>query len=233
MVDVLPEHSLSVEASRWVIGELDVTLWSIDSATIETEAALENFSAEEKSRAESYRFPADRRRYISSHMYLRRQLAARLGCAASQVEFGASVGGKPCLGGRWADAPWCFSLSRSAGLAAVAISHAREVGVDIEAVRPIPNIDDLAQRCMSDSELAEYRAGPPDRALGGFFQLWTCKEAVLKAAGFGLRRDPHSIHVGFAVDHAPSLIDIGDIRWRILTAEPVDGYRAAVAIEAQ
>jgi hypothetical protein len=52
MVDVLPEHSLSAEASRWVIGETEITLWSIDSPTIETEAALENLSAEEKGRAE-------------------------------------------------------------------------------------------------------------------------------------------------------------------------------------
>lgn len=226
-------HSLSAETSRWTIDEVEITIWSIDSPAVDTEGALRILSTEERSRAERYRFAADRRRYLSSHLCLRRQLADRLGCDASQVEFGFGAGGKPCLGGRWAETPWRFSLSRSAGLAAVAISRAKEVGVDIEAVRPIPNLEELAERCMSESELAEHRAGPPDRALGDFFQLWTCKEAALKAAGVGLRLDPRSIHVGFAAEPAFPLVEIGDIRWRILTAGPLDGYRAAVAVDAR
>ena len=233
MDDVLPEPSLSAEANRWVIGQAEITLWAIDSPAIDTEAALENLSAEERNRAERYRFPADRRRYIGSHECLRRQLAARLGCTPAQVEFGAGVRGKPCLGGRWAATPWRFSLSRSAGLAAVAISATGEVGVDIEAVRPISNLEELAGRCMSDSELAEYRAGPPDRALEFFFHLWTCKEAVLKAAGVGLSLDPRSIHIGFAEDPARPPIDIDGTRWRIYTAGPLDGYRAAVAVAGE
>ncbi len=230
---MLSEHSLSAEANRWMIGEVEITVWSIDTPPIDTEAAVENLSAEERSRAERYRFPADRRRYISSHVYLRQQLAARLGCCPSQVEFDAGVQGKPCLGGRWAQAPWRFSLSRSAGLAAIAISPTSEVGVDIEAVRPIPNLEELARRCLSGLELAEYRAAPPDRAVGNFFRLWTCKEAVLKAAGVGLRLDPRSIHIGFVEDGARPPIDVDDIRWRIYTAGPLDGYHAAVAVEDQ
>lgn len=233
MVDVPPEPSLSAAASRWVIDEIEVTLWSIDSPTIDTETAAETLSVEERVQAEGYRFSADRLRYINSHMFLRRELAARLGCAPAQVEFGSGVEGKPCLGGRWADAPWHFSLSRSGVLAAVAISRSREVGVDIEEIRPIPNIDELVRRCLSDLELAEYRAVGLDRGLGDFFQLWTYKEAVLKAAGVGLRVDPRTIHIGLNVDPVLPLINIRDIRWQILSAGPVEGYRTAVAAEAR
>lgn len=233
MVDVLSKPSFSAEANRWVIGQAEVTLWSIDSPAIDVEAALENLSREERSRADRYRFPADRRRYIGSHECLRRQLAARLGCAPSQVEFNASAQGKPRLGGRWADAPWRFSLSRSSGMAAIAISETGEVGVDLEAIRPISNLEELAERCLSDPELAEYRAEAPDRALVSFFQLWTCKEAVLKAAGVGLSIDPRSIDIGFAEDPDREPIDLEDIRWRIHRAGPLDGYRAAFAVEGE
>ena len=233
IVDVPPEHSLSAEASRWVIDGIEVTFWPIDSPGIDANAALENLSAEEMGRADRYLFPADRRRCVRSHLHLRRELAARLGCAASHVEFGASSVGKPCLAGRWADAPLCFNLSRSAGLAAVAVSEDREVGVDIEAVRPIPNNDELVQRCLSYSELAEYRAEPSERSLDDFFQQWTRKEAALKAAGVGLRCDPRSLHVGLAAERVPLLLDIGDSRWRIHAVGTMDGYRAAAAIEVR
>src|SRR5207248_9208731 len=71
-------------------------------------------------------------------------------------------------------------------VAVYALSSRREVGVDVEAVRTLPDADDVAARWFSPREYATYRAlEPGDRALG-FFQCWTRKEAFIKALGDGL-----------------------------------------------
>lgn len=95
-----------------------------------------------------------------------------------------------------------ISLATRSGLVAVALAHA-PVGVDVEQI-------DLAARlplaALHPGEQAMLEALPsPARPLT-FAQLWSAKEAYVKALGTGFRRAPESFEVqlagldGFAVD---------------------------------
>jgi 4'-phosphopantetheinyl transferase len=141
---------------------------------------------EERQRAKGLRLERDRRRFVATRGQLRRVLASRLGISPSDVELEYGRLGKPHLSHRMPGRDLHFSVSRSGDVAVVALSTRQEVGVDIEAVLPVPEADEIAALCFSASEYGSYSAlGPKDR-LEGFLGRWTRLEAVSKALGCGL-----------------------------------------------
>lgn len=76
-----------------------------------------------------------------------------------------------------------FNLSHSHELLLSAVSRQRRVGVDVERVRPLPAIDRMAGRVMSDAEAAAWRLLPTEEKLPVFFSTWTRKEALVKGQG--------------------------------------------------
>jgi 4'-phosphopantetheinyl transferase len=81
-----------------------------------------------------------------------------------------------------------FSVSRSEGVAVIALSKFRDVGVDIEAVRRVPEADDIAALCFAPPEYDSYRALCEEEKPEGFLIRWTRMEAIAKALGCGLGR---------------------------------------------
>src|SRR5207253_10188751 len=79
-----------------------------------------------------------------------------------------------------------FNVAHSHGLALVAVARGRELGVDLERVRPLPAAEAIARRFFSARERAVLDALPLRRRLDAFLSLWTRKEAFLKATGGGL-----------------------------------------------
>lgn len=77
------------------------------------------------------------------------------------------------------------SVSHTEGAAAVALSELAPVGVDVEAVRPLPAIA-LARRWLPAAEAEWIAALPEHRRAVAFLRLWTVKEAIGKAHGRGL-----------------------------------------------
>src|SRR5438477_609032 len=112
----------------------------------------------------------------------------------------------------------------------------RDVGVDVEAVRTLPDADDVAARWFSPREYATYRAlEPGDRALG-FFQCWTRKEAFIKALGDGLFHPLDRFDVSLAPGEPAQILRVADVpgdrcRWRLEGFSPVPGFVAAVVTE--
>lgn len=79
-----------------------------------------------------------------------------------------------------------ISFSHAPGVAVLALTARAPVGVDVEALRPLPALA-LARRWLTESETAWLGALPADRRVAGFLRLWTQKEAIGKARGRGLR----------------------------------------------
>jgi 4'-phosphopantetheinyl transferase len=141
---------------------------------------------EERRRAQGLRLERDRRRFVATRGQLRRVLASKLEISPSDVELEYGRLGKPRLSHRMPRRNLRFSVSRSEDVAAIAVSTRQELGVDIEAVLPVPEADEIASLSLSPSEFGSYAAlGPQDR-LEGFLLRWTRLEAVSKALGCGL-----------------------------------------------
>ena len=94
----------------------------------------------------------------------------------------------------------------------MALGNARAIGLDIEQVRPIDWQPMLSMIC-SDAERDQMLAltdASPDRALSVFFELWTVKEAILKASGKGLGGGAKTVPVPVASlgQTAPTLREV-------------------------
>ena len=190
-------------------------------------------SVGELGRAGRFRSPVDRLRYLESRWWLRSVVGAYLGVDARSVEFGISARGKP-----WLASPavgWLhFNISHSQDRLAVAVANSCEVGVDVEMVPDDPREIRDAIAVLNPAEL-ETLAGcatDPQRALC-FYQLWTRREAVLKASGVGLgkpvREDSADATAGAA--RAPSNARVADPGGTVSVAqlEFGSGFVGAVA----
>jgi 4'-phosphopantetheinyl transferase len=133
-------------------------------------AAWLDLSPEEQDRASRFRFERDRRRFIVARARLRQLLAERLGSTPRSIQLAYGKHGKPTLAGLFASSGWQFNLSRRDELALYAFSRAGEVGVDVEALHPLP----------------DYMKTSADQRSLAFFRFWTRKEALAKALGVGL-----------------------------------------------
>ncbi|UZQ54909.1 4'-phosphopantetheinyl transferase superfamily protein [Trichothermofontia sichuanensis B231] len=158
-------------------------------------------ATQEQQRAHQFVQAIDRQRFIISHGTLRQILGEYLGIPPEQVPLQATALGKPYVAGM----PIAFNLSHAGQWAAIAVTTGMPVGIDIEAFRPIANLVSLGRHVFSPAERAAFTAIPAADQLSAFFQLWTRKEALLKAIGQGLHLPPTRVNLGFTVE--PQVID--------------------------
>jgi 4'-phosphopantetheinyl transferase len=196
----------------------------------------ETLSPDEQARAERFHASVDRAHYLAARGTLRAILAQYLGTPAAALRFCANAQGKPALLPSGGIEDLRFNVSHSHGLALFAFALRREVGVDLEEVRPSGKENKLAERFFSPQEVAALRALPASSQAEAFFHCWTRKEAYVKARGTGLSIDLSS----FAVSLAPgelinlpvsSASDPEAARWSIRALSPGSGYAGAVAAE--
>ncbi|WP_406125290.1 4'-phosphopantetheinyl transferase superfamily protein [Streptomyces canus] len=160
-----------------------VDVWTVPldrpPATVATLSRI--LSEREAERADRCRFKNDRRRFIVAHGALRLILAGCLDVPPEELRLQRGRHGKPRLAG---SSDLRFSLSHSGELALVAVTRHREVGVDVDRLRPGLPVEPFTERFFpaSDARFVAAAAGPTERA-ARFLRLWTRKEAVVKAAG--------------------------------------------------
>jgi 4'-phosphopantetheinyl transferase len=191
----------------------DVHLWRVPlGETREQWAAF--LSPEESARASRFHFAHDRERFITGRAALRMILARYLGTAPGELQFAIGAHGKPELAGTCESLR--FNLSHSGELMLLAITQAREIGIDLEQIRGGVPYEDLAERYFPDEEARSLRLLPEPEKITRFYELWTATEAQLKASGLGLA-------------NGTSIMEPN--RWSLLSLTPAADYRAALAVE--
>ena len=96
-----------------------------------------------------------------------------------------------------------FSISRSTGIVAMAGCESARVGVDIETIAALPELEMLAMQNLHPDELHIWRAIPRKDRTIAYYQLWVVKEAFAKALGVGLSQPPSSISSTHALTGLP------------------------------
>jgi 4'-phosphopantetheinyl transferase len=192
-------------------------------------------AADERTRAEAFRMPGDRDRFVVGRGVLRTVLGGYLRREPAQLHFACDTHGKPTLVGTAAAGRLRFNVSHSEGLVLVAVASDADVGVDVQWIRPELSWDKIAGRFFSPVEAAALRALPPETAREAFFACWTRKEAYVKARGEGLQRSferftvsvmPGETHVALREDGDPDVAS----SWSLQTLEVGRGYAAALAV---
>ncbi len=138
--------------------------------------------------------PELRRRALVARAALRAILSGYAGQPAPTLSFIHGLYGKPRLDDD-VSASVAFNVSHSHERAVVAITKSVEVGVDVEHLRPLRQIEALAERYLATEERETLLARPEAEWSEGFVRLWVCKEAVVKAMGLGLQFRPDRFEV--------------------------------------
>jgi 4'-phosphopantetheinyl transferase len=201
-------------------------------ASAATVAALAEFlSPAERARALRFRFSHLTRRFVVGRAALRALLAAKLGTHPAEVVFEEGHAGKLHLRGRGLE----FNVSHSDELAIYGIGRGAAIGVDVERIRAIPDLDAVAQRTFAPAEWSVLASLPAEERTRGFFNCWTRKEAYVKATGDGLLAPLHDFEVTLRPGEPAALRHVGGdaaeaARWSLLHLELEPDFVAAVAV---
>jgi 4'-phosphopantetheinyl transferase len=160
----------------------EVFVWAVDLARppVEPDELFRRLTPNEQARALRYRVSRAREQFVIGRGLLRGLLADYLGMTPVAVPLDYLPSGKPVLSG--GISPLHFNVTHTDGLLVLAAGRHR-VGVDVERIRPLADADGLVERYFSPAEGAAFRALPEWHRPTAFFRGWTCKEAVIKAAG--------------------------------------------------
>ena len=175
-----PPNDLKLTANQVDIWQADLNL----SAQQLTQCQL-ILSADEQQRAERFRFEKDRNQYIAARGILRTLLGQYLDVNPEALKFSYSDKGKPSLSTPNLTQSIQFNLSHSHQKALYSITLNRQIGIDLEYIRTLEVLP-LAKRFFSQQEFIQLHQTPAEARQQLFFQLWTVKEAYLKATGEGL-----------------------------------------------
>jgi 4'-phosphopantetheinyl transferase len=218
------------------LGANRVDLWRV-ALNVEPacQAALGDLlSSQETQQACRFQFERDRRRYLVAHAALRTILSRYLGCDPHAVHYQVSSYGKPSLKGH---AGLHFNLAHSHELALIAVTALGEIGVDVEHIRALDGIDQLARVCFSEQEYQQFHALPNLEGQHAFFHCWARKEAYIKALGEGLSHPLQQFSVALLPTQSARMLSIDGsseeaAQWTLQSVDLGAEYTAAFAVRA-
>ena len=204
-----------------------VDIWEsfLDDPSLPAQAAI--LTPEERARAERFHQAIHRQRFLARRVALRLLLAGYLGQPPAEIDIAFGPNGKPYL----PEGELELNLSHSFDRALIGFSR-RPLGIDVERLRPIEDALDLAARFFSREEASAVRALAPDRLHRGFFEIWTMKEAYIKATGEGLSRPLDSFTVSLGAGRLALTPAAEDERnWSLYRLDVSPGFLGGLAVE--
>ena len=202
-------------------------------------AALHDLlSPDERARAGRFIFEADRRRYVVARGVLRTLLGRYLRVESAALVFRYGAHDKPSLAETPGGRDVRFNLSHSYGWALHAFAVGREVGVDVERIRPETDVVGVAEYSFSPAEVASLMSVPEGQRREAFFNCWTRKEAFIKAHGEGISLGLSRFDVTLRPGEPAALLQFDQdpaeaARWSMRALDAGEGYKAALAVEGE
>jgi 4'-phosphopantetheinyl transferase len=230
----MEEHPKILKIPPLTGGVIHLWMLSLNRSSQESEHYFSLLSDDEKVRAEKFYFPTARNHFIAGRGLLRTLLGKYLAIEPGCIEFQYEKHGKPKLRENQASQPIQFNLSHSEEWGIVALCLDLRIGVDIEMIRPMADMDDLATRFFTDRESALIESLSGDEKQESFYKIWTCKEAYLKGSGEGLLLPLDQVEVWTEADGSTRLLSKDGremTEWQLHTFNPQPGYQCAICVE--
>jgi 4'-phosphopantetheinyl transferase len=196
-------------------------------------------SVEERAKADAFVAERHRQDYIAAHAALRFVIGNFLGIRPDEVSFAVGAKGeKPALArDLGAGTDLRFNLSHTSGAVLIGVTSGIELGIDIERHRPMEDLEAMARMVMSDVEFDRWKSLESAHREAAFYNLWTRKEAYLKAIGLGLYRSLQGVTVPVSasvLDHPHLVEDLsGDEVFRVWDLPAPVGYSASICCEGE
>jgi 4'-phosphopantetheinyl transferase len=224
--------------SRFNLARNAVHIWHTNLGSQSIAERLQPLlSPDELQRANRFRFPEHRRRFIIARGCLRRLLATYLQSDAREIVFAYSAEGKPSLDVRH-QTDLHFNVSHSGEIAAFAFTLGRKIGIDVELIRRDVDVDEIPKRFFSCAEQKCMSSLEGEIKVQGFFNCWTRKEAYVKAVGAGLSLPLRNFDVSLLPGEPAKLLATRPDasvagRWNLAPLDFGLEYAAAVIVEGE
>lgn len=220
-----------------VLAANEIHIWAADLNLSQTEidALLHYLSSDERERAIRFVREVDRNHFIAARGILRDILSRYQSIHPTELKFSYSSKGKPELMTQNHGENLYFNLSHSHGIALYAFTLIDHIGVDVECLQKHLAGVDIAERFFASEEVSQLQSLPTAEQLQGFYNIWTRKEAFIKALGAGLSYplDQFVVNVNnisaqlLKLRENPGAVN----EWSLFSFEVAPNYTAAVAIK--
>lgn len=222
-----PEPTGFPELSAETIHVWALPLNGIRASFAEMEATL---SPIERNRLRNIAFDKPRITFVAARAALRSLLGRYLDQPSADVQILNDSNGKP----RLVDRDLCFNLAHSGDLTLIAVTRGAEIGVDVELLRTVDHLHEIAARNFHSAERHALRDADASQTSELFLRCWTRKEAVLKTNGVGLGYPLDSFcvltnRVGSGSLELPPYDSLSPVTCWWHDLEPCSGYLAAVS----
>ncbi len=171
--------------------EIHIWLFDLNACTSRVTICQNFLSKDELTRVQEFRRDQTRQSFILVRWLLRSLLGHYLDRSPKEIALDYNDYGKPLVQGI------SFNLSHTERYAIYAFARRGQIGIDIEHLRPVRDFRGMAEKIMSETELAQLFSFPPEVQVQAFFNAWTRKEAIIKAIGKGLAFPLKSFSVEF------------------------------------
>ncbi len=169
----------------------DVHVWLCRDENITCPSLLKEYqqclSADEHTRWQQFRFAKHQHQFLVSRALIRSVLSFyHPDIKPAQWQFGRQAYGKPHALNNTRLPAVSFNLSHTDGLVVLVITRHSLVGVDVELSTRDNDVLDIARRYFSANETEGILSLATHKRTERFYDLWTLKEAYIKARGLGL-----------------------------------------------
>ncbi len=207
------------------------TIWFSPTAQLDaTRAAMvlsKWLTDEERARHDRFLFEKNRHEYLATRALERTVLSAHLGCAPEALRFERNAYGKPSVLG---ESRIRFNLTNTLDLVACVVTEEGEIGVDAEPLSRADTVLEVATTVFTKEEQADLAALGGEAKKRRAVELWTLKEAYMKAMGMGMSLPPDTFGFSGTTLVAPPPADEDPTRWRFEVLE-IEGHLVSVAVE--
>jgi 4'-phosphopantetheinyl transferase len=216
-------------------GPREVQIWNVrlDGSATSLARYRSYLSSDEQSRVDQFKFENLKRSHTFSRGVLRLLLAFYLDLLPASIEFTYGLKGKP--GVRRTTAVR-FNVSHSGDVAVYAFTLDCDLGVDVEKLRALADLESISAHFFCAAEASELLSLPPDSRPHAFFRCWTRKEAYIKAVGDGLSIPLDRFQVTLLPEDSARFVHIGHDEkaaqnWALHHLDFAPSYIGALAYE--
>ena len=215
----------------------EVHIWSavLDQPKTVIDGYYSILSDYEREMVNKYKSEELKNRQIISKGVLRVLIAKYTNFSPNEINLYYNEFGKPFVSGDSDGNNLFFNLSHSDNIAVFIFSKNWNVGIDVERVKELADMESVVNLCFSESEKKWFGKIQSAKKKEIFYKIWTSKEAYIKAIGKGLSFSPNRISLVQKTDNELFINEInGDkdySRWKLITFKPHPDFISSVVIE--
>jgi len=186
-------NGLDPHGPKLEIGPDDIHLWVFDLRNFDPVLLDQWIQPAEYARAERILDQGKRVLYLGGRLGLRYLLTRYTGIANEALHFGYGSRGKPRLENKGVGDLPAFNYSLSQDKVLYAVSHSRQLGVDMELLPRTVAAEQMAYRHLTEIERRVWQNLPLSQRNDAMLCCWTRKEAYGKALGVGIRYQMNAV----------------------------------------